>query len=55
MRQYNIKTIIGTDDFDDKVIGISTKNTTDIIRTEYYYHSDDGCYWAKSIDGLIYR
>lgn len=54
MRNYKHKAINEGSDWDDDIIGISEKDDTQLVRTEYYYHSDDGCYWAKNIEGQVY-
>lgn len=53
-RNYKHKVINEGSDLDDDVICLSEKDDTDLVRTEYYYHSDDGCYWAKNIDGQVH-
>jgi len=41
-------------DEDDFVIKLSDTDDTISVRKEYWYHSDDSCYWAREIDGQIY-
>lgn len=36
-------------------IEVTDKDITIDIRTEYYYHTDDNCYWAKEINSKIYH
>ena len=54
MRNYKHKAINEGNDFDAIVANISEKDDTHLVRVEYYYHSEDGCYWAKNIDGQVF-